>query len=92
MGQVADSISALAAVADEIGSLMEHVRKGSRDQHDAVARIGTAIGQIEQVTHRAAAAAEQGSVAAEEMDSQAGALRRVVSVLQAMVGAPSEPQ
>ena len=90
MGQVADSISALATVATEIGSLMGHVRQGSRDQHDAVARIGTAIGQIEQVTHRAAAAAEQGSVAAEEMDSQAGALRQVVCDLEAMVG--SRPQ
>jgi len=69
---------------------MGHVRQGSRDQHDAVARIGTAIGQIEQVTHRAAAAAEQGSVAAEEMDSQAGALRQVVCDLEAMVG--SRPQ
>jgi hypothetical protein len=87
MGQVAESISGLAAVAAEISGLMDHVRKGSRDQHDAVARIGTAIGQIEQVTHRAAAAAEEGSVAAEEMDSQAGSLRRVVADLEAMVGA-----
>jgi methyl-accepting chemotaxis protein len=65
---------------------MVDVRDGSRAQHDAVSRIGAAIGQIEQVTHRAAAGAEQGSVAAEEMTAQAASLRGVVADLEAMVG------
>jgi methyl-accepting chemotaxis protein len=65
---------------------MSHVREGSRAQHDAVTRIGAAIGQIEQVTHRAAAGAEEGSVAAEEMNAQAVALRGVVADLESMVG------
>ena len=64
---------------------MDQVRDGSRTQHAAVARIGTAIGQIEQVTHRAAAGAEEGSVAAKEMNVQASRLRHVVADLQAMV-------
>ena len=55
-------------------------------QHDAVTRLGAAIGQIEQVTHRAAAGAEEGSVAAEEMTAQAVALRGVVADLESMVG------
>ncbi len=96
MVQVSTSIRALTAVADEVEELMGRVRDGSRAQHDKVARIGTAISQIEQATHRAAAAAEEGSVAAEEMNAQAGSLEGVVGDLEAMVatgptGAVADP-
>ena len=86
MSRLSEAIRTLAAVATEVRGLMDNVRDGSRAQHDAVARIGAAIGQIEQVTHRAAAGAEQGSVAAEEMTAQAVALRDVVADLETMVG------
>jgi methyl-accepting chemotaxis protein len=78
-------------MAQEIRTLMDSVRDGSRAQHDAVARIGAAIGQIEQVTHRAAAGAEEGSVAAEQMMAQAVALRDVVADLETMVGGEQKP-
>jgi len=86
MSRLSEAIRTLAALAGEVRTLMDNVRDGSRAQHDAVARIGAAIGQIEQVTHRAAAGAEQGSVAAEQMTAQAVALRDVVADLEAMVG------
>ncbi|MFM9195711.1 MAG: methyl-accepting chemotaxis protein, partial [Planctomycetia bacterium] len=86
MGQLSESVRTLAALSTEVRGLMADVRDGSRAQHDAVARIGAAIGQIEQVTHRAAAGAEQGSVAAEEMTAQAASLRGVVGSLEARVG------
>ena len=85
MTHVTDSIRRLAGLDAEVRGLMDQVRDGSRTQHAAVARIGTAIGQIEQVTHRAAAGAEEGSVAAKEMNVQASRLRHVVADLQAMV-------
>ena len=86
MQRLSDSIRSLAAVAADVRQIMDQVRDGSRLQHDAVARIGAAIGQIEQVTHHAAAGAEEGSVAAEEMNAQAASLRGIVSELQKMVG------
>jgi methyl-accepting chemotaxis protein len=86
MSRLSEAIRTLSAVATEVRGLMDNVRDGSRAQHDAVARIGAAIGQIEQVTHRAAAGAEEGSVAAEEMTAQAVALRDVVADLETMVG------
>ena len=87
MQRLSAAIDALAAIAADVHGIMDEVRDGSRLQHDAVVRIGTAIGQIEQVTHRAAAGAEEGSVAAAEMNAQAAALRRIVGDLEAMVGA-----
>ena len=86
MGRLSEAVRRLALLASEVRTLMSHVREGSRAQHDAVTRIGAAIGQIEQVTHRAAAGAEEGSVAAEEMTAQAVALRGVVADLESMVG------
>jgi len=86
MQRLSDSIGGLAAIAADVHRIMDQVRDGSRMQHDAVVRIGTAIGQIEQVTHRSAAGAEEGSVAAEEMNAQAATLRRIVADLEAMVG------
>ena len=91
MARLSEAIRRLAMLAAEVGTLMDHVRDGSRAQHDAVTRIGSAIGQIEEVTHRAAAGAEQGSVAAEEMTAQAVALRGVVSDLESMVGSGQIP-
>jgi methyl-accepting chemotaxis protein/methyl-accepting chemotaxis protein-1 (serine sensor receptor) len=91
MTRLSEAIRTLAALGTEVRTLMDHVRDGSRAQHDAVARIGAAIGQIEQVTHRAAAGAEQGSVAAEEMTAQAVALRDVVADLETMVGGEQKP-
>lgn len=86
MGRLSDAIRTLAALASEVRTLMDQVRDGSLAQHDAVTRIGAAIGQIEQVTHHAAATAEEGSVAAEEMTAQAVTLRGVVADLGRMVG------
>jgi methyl-accepting chemotaxis protein len=91
MSRLSEAIRTLAALAGDVRALMDNVRDGSRAQHDAVARISTAIGQIEQVTHRAAAGAEQGSVAAEQMTAQAVALRDVVADLEAMVGTERNP-
>ena len=92
MGRLSEAIRTLATLAAEVRTLMDSVRDGSRAQHDAVARIGAAIGQIEQVTHRAAAGAEQGSVAAEEMTAQAVAMRDIVADLEAMVGSDQTPE
>ena len=92
MQRLAESIDGLAAASADVRQLMGQVRDGSRLQHDAVARIGAAIGQIEQVTHHSAAGAEEGSVAAEEMNAQAVALRRIVTELEAMVGGATQSE
>ncbi len=81
--------AALAAVAEQsaaVRGLVEEVTTGSRDQHSAISRMGEALRQIEQVSQQAAAGAEQGSAAAEELNAQAAALIDIVDVLGHMVG------
>jgi methyl-accepting chemotaxis protein len=86
MDAVAAAIRDLAARSEEEQGLVEQVRTGSRAQQMAVERMTVALRQIVQVTHAAAATAEQGSAAAEQMAAQAGCLADVVTELERAVG------
>ena len=89
--QVAGSIRELAGQSAEVRSLVEEVRLGSRDQLQAIERIGAAIDQIERVTKQSASGAVEGSAAAEELTAQAKGLRDVVSILEMMVESRPRP-
>jgi ABC-type transporter Mla subunit MlaD len=69
-----------------VGGLVDEVRAGSGDQHRALERVGTSLGQIEHTSQQAASAAEEGSAAAEELSAQARSLVDVVGTLGRMVG------
>jgi len=89
--QVTTAIRSLAGQSAEVQTLVEDVRLGSRDQHQAIERIRAAIGRIEQVSKQAAASATEGSAAAEELTAQSGALGDVVATLATMVEAARRP-
>jgi methyl-accepting chemotaxis protein len=84
--EVTTAIAALSTESAAIRGLIDEVHAGSREQHRAVERIGSALGQIEEVSQEAASGAEQGSAAAEELSAQATTLLDVVNVLGRMVG------
>jgi len=86
VAETAAAIRSLAEQSAEVRALVEEVEGGSREQHRAVERIGDALGQIEEVSQQAAAGAEQGSAAAEELNAQALGLLDVVTALGRMVG------
>ncbi|MFM1902396.1 MAG: hypothetical protein RLZZ440_296 [Planctomycetota bacterium] len=86
VAEVTTAISALAAESAAIRTLVDEVHGGSREQHRAVERIGSSLGQIEEVSQEAASGAEQGSAAAEELSAQAAGLLDVVAILGRMVG------
>ena len=83
---VAKAIGSLAERSADMGTLVDEVRAGSDDQHRALDRIGSSLGQIENTSQQAAAAAEEGSAAAEELSAQARGLVDVVATLGQMVG------
>ena len=80
------AITAVAEQAMAVRGLVEEVSDGSRHQQAAIARMGEALRQIEEVSQQAAAGAEQGSASAAELNAQAAAMLDVVAVLGAMVG------
>jgi len=80
------AIGALAEQSVAVHSLVDEAHGGSREQQRAAKRIGDSLHQIEAVSQQAAAGAEQGSAAAEELNAQAASLLDVVGVLGRMVG------
>ncbi len=85
--QVAASIKAITDESGGVKKLVDEVNSGSQQQAHGIEQIGTAISQMEEVTQRTAATAEESASAAEELNAQSDTLRRIVERLTAMVGA-----
>ena len=62
------------------------VSKGSHEQAGGTAQIAKALTDMESVTQRGAATAEESAAAARELDSQAQALSGIVADIAALVG------
>ena len=86
VNDVATAIRTLTEQSSGVHSLVDEVQHGSREQLRALSRISSALEQIEDVTQQAAAGAEQGSAAADELMAQATSLRHVVAALERQVG------
>jgi methyl-accepting chemotaxis protein len=69
----------LAPAIRKTTELVQEVATASREQASGVAQVNRAMTQVDQVTQRSAAAAEELSRTAEEMASQAEGLRQLMS-------------
>jgi methyl-accepting chemotaxis protein len=90
-------------ISQEVGQALEEISEGNRKTNDLIAeiaaasneqaqgieQINTAVGQMDQVTQKNAANAEESASAAEELSSQAEELNSMVADLQRMVTAAS---
>ena len=70
-------------------TLVDEVEASSKEQAQGIEQISKAVSQMDQVTQRTAANAEESASASEELNAQAQALMAVVEQLQALVGAGS---
>ncbi|MCC6262666.1 MAG: MCP four helix bundle domain-containing protein [Bryobacterales bacterium] len=84
--QVATAIRAITEEAAKVKTLVDEVNLGSQEQARGIEQIGKAIAQMEQVTQKTAANAEESASAAEELNAQSMTLKSVVERLTAMVG------
>jgi len=87
---VAQSMHRITASATQVKTLVDEIDVGSQEQARGIEQIGAAVGQMEQLTQRSAASAEESSAAAEEMSSQAETLRGIVVELRSLVGGQTE--
>jgi methyl-accepting chemotaxis protein/methyl-accepting chemotaxis protein-1 (serine sensor receptor) len=86
LDEVAAAISAITENADQVKALVDEVTVGSRDQARGMEQITRAIAQMEDVTQKTAASAEQSAAAGQQLDSQSASLRTVVERLTDLVG------
>ena len=70
-----------------VKTLVDEVNLGSQEQNRGMDRIAKAVLQMQHVTQKNAAAAEQSASAGAELNSHADALRTPVFEMPEMVGA-----
>jgi methyl-accepting chemotaxis protein/methyl-accepting chemotaxis protein-1 (serine sensor receptor) len=87
---VARSIQQITGSATQVKTLVDEVDVGSQEQSRGIEQISIAVGQMEKVTQRNAANAEESAAASEELASQARALYQSVERLRRIAGGDRE--
>jgi methyl-accepting chemotaxis protein len=83
---VANAIRAITEESVKIRTLVDDVSLSSHEQSRGVEQVARAITQIEQVTQRNAANAEESASSVEELNAQSETLREIVEQVSAVVG------
>ena len=92
LDQVTQAMDTVTASASRVKTLVDEVNLGSQEQARGIEQIGKAIVQMEQVTQKAAANAEESASAAEQLTAQSEALRHIVRRLTSLVhGGDAQP-
>jgi methyl-accepting chemotaxis protein len=84
---VSATIHSITDSAGKVMALMADLKAASQEQSKSIDGIAQSLGQIEQVTQRSAANAEETAAVSEEMAAQAQTFRGIVDELETMVGA-----
>src|SRR5579871_3382463 len=87
LGEVAGSIQGITEGAGKVKTLVDEVEASSREQAQGIEQISKAVAQMDQVTQKTAANAEESASASQELNAQSQTLMTVVDRLQALVGA-----
>jgi methyl-accepting chemotaxis protein len=87
LDQMAGNVRAMTENSTKVKSLVDEVNMGSQEQARGMEQIARAVTQMEQVTQRNAASAEESASAGADLNSHADALRALVHEMRDMVGA-----
>jgi methyl-accepting chemotaxis protein len=87
VSEVAETVRSITASALTVRRLVDEVSLGSQEQNRGMEVISSSLQQIDQVTQRSAAGAEEAAASGEELKAQAATLKEVVGRLSAMLGA-----
>jgi len=87
LDQMAGHVRGMTENATQVKSLVDEVNIGSQEQARGMEQISRAVMQMEQVTQRTAASAEESASAGTDLNSHANGLRALVHEMREMVGA-----
>lgn len=82
----AEGFSQVVGNAARVGKLLAKIAAASDDQSVKITHISNAVGEIEKITQRNAANAEESAAASTEMNIQAGQMKEFVDALRTVVG------
>jgi methyl-accepting chemotaxis protein/methyl-accepting chemotaxis protein-1 (serine sensor receptor) len=86
LDRMAEAVRAMTENSVRVKALVDEVNLGSQQQARDMGQIARAVLEIEQVTQKNAAAAEQSASAGTELDGHASTLESLVQEMRAMVG------
>jgi methyl-accepting chemotaxis protein len=81
-----EAFKANAEIAGKVNQLVDEIATASQEQAHGVGQINTAVVEMDKVTQRTAANAEESASASEELSAQAAQMRGYVEELMAVVG------
>ena len=84
--KVSETLNEIVTKARQVDELAAEVAGASREQTQGITQINSAVGQMDKVTQSNAANAEESAAAAQELNSQAAAMRESVAELLQLVG------
>jgi methyl-accepting chemotaxis protein len=87
--EVATGLTSINSATNTVGSLIGDITRSTQDQSEGIARISTAIAQIDQITQQNATVAEQSASSANDLNLQARSVQACVDRLQFMLGTKS---
>ena len=88
--QVTAVIGSITESSAKVKMLVDEVNLGSQEQARGIEQISKAVNQMEQVTQGAAANAEQGASASEELSAHAQSLNEIVLRLRDLAGSDDD--
>ncbi|MGE4291749.1 MAG: methyl-accepting chemotaxis protein [Desulfovibrio sp.] len=90
VGQTAEGMQAVVAEVAEVATLVDAIAQASSEQSHALMEVTQGLQQVDTVTQRNTANAEQTSSAAQELSSQAGLLRSLLANFRLRGGADQQ--
>jgi methyl-accepting chemotaxis protein len=81
-----ESLHAMVGDVAQLADLLHGISQASNEQAEGVSQISKAVSQMDTSTQQNAASSEQSAAAAEELNSQALAVKGLVSELMSLVG------
>jgi methyl-accepting chemotaxis protein len=86
LDHMAGAVHSMTQSSGRVKSLVDEVNQGSQEQARGMDQIARAVVQMEQVTQRTAAGAEESASAGAELNTHAADLRSLVHEMRQMVG------
>jgi methyl-accepting chemotaxis protein len=86
LDRMAEAVRAMTGNSTRIKSLVDEVNQGNQEQARGMEQISRAVVQMEQVTQKTAAGAQQSASAGTQLDGHAAGLRTLVQEMREMVG------
>jgi methyl-accepting chemotaxis protein len=84
--KTSEEFAEVATNSNKVGELVGEIAAASQEQAQGIEQVNTAMSQMDQVTQKNAANAEESASASEELNAQAMSLQEVVGDLMIIVG------